>query len=179
LRGRILAEEHRLLPAVVRAIAERRVVIEDSKVRILCGVGPQGDTLRSLYPSPRSRRRAMDTNFYDVIVCGGEIAGLCAGALLARRGFRVMVLGHEPWAAAFDDDGMALSAAPALLPPLDEPPTARVFKELDVTAHMKRKTAVADPAFRLVLPGQRLDPMEDRGAPERAPGRAVRGWGRG
>ena len=70
-----------------------------------------------------------------------------------------MVLGHEPAAAAFDAGGMTLSAAPALLPPLDEPPTARVLKELDVTAHMKRKTAVADPAFRLVLPGQRLDVM--------------------
>ena len=77
----------------------------------------------------------MDTNFYDVIVCGGEIAGLCAGALLARRGFRVMVLGHEPWSAAFDAEGTTLSAAPALLPPLDEPPIARVLKELDTFCH--------------------------------------------
>jgi phosphoribosylglycinamide formyltransferase-1 len=47
LRARILAEEHRLLPAVVRAIAERRVVIEDRKVRILGG-SPSGENLRSL-----------------------------------------------------------------------------------------------------------------------------------
>ena len=47
LRARILAEEHRLLPAVVRAIAERRVVIEDRRVRILGG-GPSGENLRSL-----------------------------------------------------------------------------------------------------------------------------------
>ena len=47
LRARILAEEHRLLPAVVRAIAERRVVIEDRRARILGG-GPSGENLRSL-----------------------------------------------------------------------------------------------------------------------------------
>jgi phosphoribosylglycinamide formyltransferase 1 len=47
LRARILAEEHRLLPAVVRAIAERRVVLEDRKVRIL-GASPSGEALRSL-----------------------------------------------------------------------------------------------------------------------------------
>jgi len=47
LRARILAEEHRLLPLVVKAIAERRVVIEDHKVRILAGL-PTGDTIRSL-----------------------------------------------------------------------------------------------------------------------------------
>jgi phosphoribosylglycinamide formyltransferase-1 len=47
LRARILAEEHRLLPAVVRAIAERRVVLEDRRVRIL-GASPGGDALRSL-----------------------------------------------------------------------------------------------------------------------------------
>jgi phosphoribosylglycinamide formyltransferase-1 len=35
LRARILAEEHRLLPAVVRAIAERRVVVEGRRVRVL------------------------------------------------------------------------------------------------------------------------------------------------
>jgi phosphoribosylglycinamide formyltransferase-1 len=47
LRARILTEEHRLLPAVVRAIAERRVVVEDRKVRILGG-SPSGENLRSL-----------------------------------------------------------------------------------------------------------------------------------
>jgi phosphoribosylglycinamide formyltransferase-1 len=47
LRARILAEEHRLLPAVVRAIAERRVVIEDRRVRVLASA-PSGDVLRSL-----------------------------------------------------------------------------------------------------------------------------------
>ena len=35
LRARILAEEHRLLPSVVRAIAERRVDVEGRRVRIL------------------------------------------------------------------------------------------------------------------------------------------------
>jgi len=47
LRLRILAEEHRLLPAVVRAIAERRVVQEGRRVRLLgatLGIEP----LRSL-----------------------------------------------------------------------------------------------------------------------------------
>ncbi|HXU00001.1 MAG TPA: hypothetical protein VN903_03365 [Polyangia bacterium] len=114
----------------------------------------------------------MDTNFYDVVVCGGELSGLIAGALLARRGYRVMVLGHEPAAAAFDAGGVTLSAAPALLPPLDEAPTARVLKELDVTAHVKRKTATADPAFRLLLPGQRLDVVRDPAAQERELARA-------
>ena len=47
LRARILAEEHRLLPVVVRAIAERRVIIEDRRVRILAGA-PSGDVLRSI-----------------------------------------------------------------------------------------------------------------------------------
>ncbi len=117
----------------------------------------------------------MDTNFYDVIVCGGETSGLCAGALLARRGFRVMLLGHEPASAAFDAGGLTLSAAPALLPPLDEAPIARVLKELDVTAQVKRKTttsAASEVSFRIVLPGQRLDLTRDRALQERELGRA-------
>jgi phosphoribosylglycinamide formyltransferase-1 len=47
LRARILAEEHRLLPAVVRAIAERRVVVEGRRVRVL-GAKPVGEVLRSM-----------------------------------------------------------------------------------------------------------------------------------
>ena len=114
----------------------------------------------------------MDTNFYDVIVCGGETSGLIAGALLARRGFRVMLLGHEPASAAFETGGVTLSAMPALLPPIDDPPAARVFKELDITAHVKRKTATSEVSFRLQLPGQRLDVTRDRALQERELGRA-------
>jgi phosphoribosylglycinamide formyltransferase-1 len=47
LRARILVEEHRLLPAVVRAIAERRVIVEGRRVRVLAAK-PAGDVLRSL-----------------------------------------------------------------------------------------------------------------------------------
>jgi phosphoribosylglycinamide formyltransferase-1 len=47
LRARVLVEEHRLLPAVVRAIAEKRVIVEGRKARVL-GAKPSGEVLRSL-----------------------------------------------------------------------------------------------------------------------------------
>jgi phosphoribosylglycinamide formyltransferase 1 len=47
LRARVLAEEHRLLPAVVRAIAERRVIVEGRRARVLAAA-PVGEVLRSL-----------------------------------------------------------------------------------------------------------------------------------
>jgi phosphoribosylglycinamide formyltransferase 1 len=47
LRLRVLAEENRLLPVVVRAIAERRVIVEERRARVL-GVQPERKSLRSL-----------------------------------------------------------------------------------------------------------------------------------
>ena len=47
LRARVLVEEHRLLPAVVRAIAERRVIVEGRRVRVLAAK-PVGEVLRSM-----------------------------------------------------------------------------------------------------------------------------------
>ena len=47
LRARILAEEHRLLPAVVRAIAERRVVVDGRRVRVL-GAKASNEVIRTL-----------------------------------------------------------------------------------------------------------------------------------
>jgi phosphoribosylglycinamide formyltransferase-1 len=48
LRSRILAEEHRLLPAAVRAIAEGRVTVEGRRVRVQ-GLEPSADArLRTL-----------------------------------------------------------------------------------------------------------------------------------
>jgi phosphoribosylglycinamide formyltransferase-1 len=47
IRARVLVEEHRLLPAVVRAIAERRVIVEGRRVRVLAA-HPTGEVIRSL-----------------------------------------------------------------------------------------------------------------------------------
>jgi phosphoribosylglycinamide formyltransferase-1 len=48
LRARILTEEHRLLPAVVRAVAEGRVQIEGRHVRVVGSDGVPDARLRSL-----------------------------------------------------------------------------------------------------------------------------------
>ena len=38
----------------------------------------------------------MDTNFYDVIVCGGETAGCVAGGAAGAARVSRLLLGHEP-----------------------------------------------------------------------------------
>ena len=72
----------------------------------------------------------MDTNFYDVIVCGAELAGVVAAALLGRRGMRVLLLGHDLQRPSFDAGPITLSRGPALLPSPDSPALDRVLKEL-------------------------------------------------
>jgi phytoene dehydrogenase-like protein len=116
----------------------------------------------------------VDTNFYDVVVCGGELAGLIAAALLARRGFRVLLLGHEAGQATFDAGGIPLSRAPALLPPLDDLQSARLFKELDCASLVKRRATVS-PFVRVALGKHRLDLTADSTALGRDLARAFGG----
>jgi phytoene dehydrogenase-like protein len=103
----------------------------------------------------------MDTNFYDVIVCGAELAGVVAAALLGRRGLRVLLLGHDLQRPTFEAGGFVLSRGPALLPPLDSPALARVLKELSLVQVVRRRAQPVTGGFQVALPRHRFDVPPD------------------
>jgi len=112
----------------------------------------------------------MDTNFYDVVVCGGELTGLVAAALLGRRGFRVLLVAHDAERGSFEAGGLTLSRGPALLPPVDGAPLARVLNELNCVQVVRRRAPALAPAFQVALPKHRFDvvPGDDKLGPELA-----------
>jgi phytoene dehydrogenase-like protein len=99
----------------------------------------------------------VDTNYYDVVVCGGELTGLVTAALLGRRGFRVLLIGGESDRATFDAAGHVLSRGPALLPPIAAPNVARVLQDLNCIQVVKRRAPVLSPAMQIVLPHHRFE----------------------
>lgn len=99
----------------------------------------------------------MDTSYFDAVVCGADLAGLVAAALLGRRGMRVLVCGLDRAPATFSAGGYTLSREPGLLPPPDSEAVARVLRELNYVQIVRRRAPVLQPAFQLVVPKHRLD----------------------
>jgi phytoene dehydrogenase-like protein len=99
----------------------------------------------------------VDTNYYDVVVCGGELTGVVSAALLGRRGYRVLLIGGESDRASFEAGGYTLSRAPALLPPVAGPPIARVLQDLNCIQVVKRRAPPLAPSFQVVMPHHRFD----------------------
>jgi len=103
----------------------------------------------------------MDTNFYDVIVCGAELAGVVAAALLGRRGMRVLLLGNDLQRPSFEAGPFTLSRGPALLPSPDSPALDRVLKELGLVQVMRRRAQAIGGGFQVALPRHRFDVTPD------------------
>ena len=96
-------------------------------------------------------------NFYDAVLVGLELTTLLAGALLAKRGFRVLVVGQSrPW-PSYDIGALRLPRAPFSLQAPASPVLARVFSELALRPTLQRHTQPLSPAFQGVLPRHRVD----------------------
>ncbi|MEY4514052.1 MAG: hypothetical protein RLZZ450_6174 [Pseudomonadota bacterium] len=96
-------------------------------------------------------------NFYDAVLVGLDVQTLLAGALLSKRGFRVLLIGHGQPSPSYEVHGVRFPRAPFTLVGHESPAMSRVFSELALKPLIQRRTRPLSPAFQVVLPGHRID----------------------
>ena len=99
----------------------------------------------------------MTTRYYDAIVLGRSLGVLTAAALLARRDFRVLVLGQDgrPCDYCFDRFRFRRRAFTWLAGA--SPPWLRLLRELAQSPRFRRHLISLDPMFCAVFPQKRLE----------------------
>lgn len=96
-------------------------------------------------------------NFYDAVLLGLGLPTLLAGGLLAKRGFRVLVVGQGQSMPSYRAAGFSLPRGASTLYAADSPAVARVFSELALKPLMRRRLRPLSPAFQAILPQHRID----------------------
>ncbi len=98
----------------------------------------------------------MSDSFYDVVVLGRSLAPMLGATLLARRGFRVLVVGQGDLDARYTIGERTLPRAPFRFLPATSPVVAKVFGELAMYQAIKRRLIAPAPPTQVVLPKHRL-----------------------
>ncbi len=96
-------------------------------------------------------------NFYDAVLVGLNLPTLLASGLLAKRGFRVLVVAQGQPLPSYDVGGLRFPRTPFTLTAADSPAVARVLAELALKHLVQRRIKPLTPAFQAVLPSHRLD----------------------
>lgn len=108
--------------------------------------------------TPTAPRAATIRRAYDVCVVGGQLAGVAAGALLARRGYRVLHVDHDGHGTGYEDGGWRIPWGPAVVPALRSLPAAEAtLVELGLATDAARILEPAHPPLQVLLPRHRLD----------------------
>lgn len=103
----------------------------------------------------------MSSSFYDVAVLGMDLAPLTCAALLAKRGFRVVVLGQQSDRSDYSVGSYRLPRQPFTLTASRSPLARRIFGELGLAQSLRRLSSPLAPAFQVALPGHRVDMLDD------------------
>jgi len=99
----------------------------------------------------------LTSSYYDVVVLGMELGPLAAGALLARRGFRVLVVGQGGAFERYPCYGYTFTKRPFLMTAGQSPVVRRVMEELSVSQVFQQISRAPRPGFQVVLPEARVD----------------------
>jgi phytoene dehydrogenase-like protein len=103
----------------------------------------------------------MTTKHFDVIVLGRSIGALTAAALLARRGFTVLVLGQGERAPGYRFERRTLLRRSFTLLGATTPTWRKVVVELAQSQTWKRRVEPASPMMQVLSPRRRLDVPPD------------------
>src|SRR5580704_3206285 len=98
---------------------------------------------------------------YDVAILGAGIGALTAAALLARRSWRVLVLGQGWRAPTYQYAGVTLARRPFTFLAGSSPAWGRVLVELAQSQTFRRRVIALDPMFQVLAPGLRLEVPPD------------------
>ena len=116
-------------------------------------------------PTAQARGTTPGRHVYDVIIVGGQLGGALCAALLARRGFKVLLVPHDGQGAPYLHQGFWFPHAPFVMPPAKAVEAfEEVLSELGLTVPVHR--ALARPALQLLRPGNWFELRSD--AKERA-----------
>ncbi|MEO7111413.1 MAG: NAD(P)-binding protein, partial [Polyangiaceae bacterium] len=94
---------------------------------------------------------------YDVVVLGAGLGALATAALLARRSWRVLVLGQGYRPASYSYEGLPLARRPFTFLTSSSPAWTRIVAELAQSQTFRRRVTPLDPMFQVLSPGRRLD----------------------
>lgn len=108
----------------------------------------------------------MTSNYYHAVVLGMELGPLTAGALLARRGYRVLVVGQRVPFDRYRCYGFDFTRRPFLLTAAESPVVRRVVDELTLGQLFQQAVTVPSPCYQVVLENARIDVYDDAGATE-------------
>jgi putative NAD(P)-binding protein len=94
---------------------------------------------------------------YDVAILGAGIGALTTAALLARRSWRVLLLGQGWRPPAYQYEGVTLLRRPFAFIAGSSPAWTRVLVELAQSQTFRRRTVSLDPMFQVLAPKLRLE----------------------
>ncbi len=99
---------------------------------------------------------------YDVVLIGTQLAPLLTGALLAKRGFRVLIVAQDELPPTYEAlSGVVFPREPFNFLPASSPIARRVLSELALHQIFRRRATQVDPAFQICLPRHRFDLARD------------------
>jgi hypothetical protein len=111
---------------------------------------------------PLPSATAPSRHVYDVIVLGSQLGGALAAALLAKRGYSVLLVEHDGTGPGYEHDGFVLPYAPFIAPALKTMPSVEeAFTELGLNTTLQRTQQAHTPELQLVMPRHRIDLYAD------------------